>query len=100
MPNGPLLRIGDDRFIPGIPELVEVVRRASDGRMRLLIQLIDFLAMRRRPERGRYFERLLQITPEHREKIGMHDASESAVRERLARWKRKRRTVLGSYTAQ
>lgn len=73
---------------------------ALDGRMRLLIQLIDFLAMRRRPERGRYFERLLQITPEHREKIGMHDASESAVRERLARWKRKLRTVLGSYTAQ
>lgn len=84
VPSGPLLRIGEDRFIPGIRELVDVVRHASGGRTRLLIQLIDFLAMRRRPERGKYFERLLRITPEHREKMGMHDAPESAVRERLA----------------
>ena len=29
IPSGPLLRIGDDRFIPGLQQLVEVVREAS-----------------------------------------------------------------------
>lgn len=84
VPSGPLLRIGDDRFIPGIRELVEVVKRASGGRTRLLIQLIDFLAMRRRPERVKYLERLLRITDEHRERLGLPGASEAAVRERLS----------------
>lgn len=84
VPSGPLLRIGDDRFIPGIRQLADVVRRASGGRTRLLIQLIDFLAMRRRPERGKFFERLLRISAEHREKLAMSDAPEPAVRERLA----------------
>src|SRR6185369_7008091 len=31
IPSGPLLRIGDDRFIPGLQNLVEVVREASAG---------------------------------------------------------------------
>jgi dimethylglycine catabolism A len=84
VPSGPLLRIGDDRFIPGIRELVEVVKRASGGRTRLLIQLIDFLAMRRRPERAKYLERLLRISDDHRERLGMSAASETAVRERLS----------------
>lgn len=84
VPSGPLLRIGDDRFLPGIRQLVEVVRRASDGRTRLLIQLIDFLAMRRRPERAKYLERLLRITQAHREALGMIDAPDSEVRARLA----------------
>ena len=84
VPSGPLLRIGDDRFIPGIRQLADVVRRASGGHTRLLIQLIDFLAMRRRPERGKYLERLLRITPEHRERMAMVDAPEMTVRERLA----------------
>ncbi|MDT5263002.1 MAG: dimethylglycine catabolism, partial [Acidobacteriota bacterium] len=43
IPSGPLLRIGHDRFIPGLQTLVETVRRASDGHTRLFIQLIDFL---------------------------------------------------------
>ena len=50
IPSGPLLRIGDDRFLPGLRKLVDVVRRASDGETRLLIQVIDFLRIRRRPE--------------------------------------------------
>jgi dimethylglycine catabolism A len=83
VPSGPLLRIGSDRFLPGLRELVSVVRRASGGRTRLLIQLIDFLAMRRRPQRAKYFERLLRITSAHREKLGLGDASEQQVRERL-----------------
>jgi len=44
IPSGPLLRIGHDRFIPGLKRLVETVREASDGRTRLFIQIIDFLA--------------------------------------------------------
>ncbi|HIB81590.1 MAG TPA: NADH:flavin oxidoreductase, partial [Gammaproteobacteria bacterium] len=46
--SGPLMRISDDRFIPGLQTLVERVRAASDGQTRLLIQLIDFLTVRRR----------------------------------------------------
>lgn len=82
--SGPLLRIGSDRFLPGLKDLVETVRRASGGHTRLLIQLIDFLAMRRRPERAKFFERFLCITRAHREALGLPDASESEVRARLA----------------
>lgn len=83
VPSGPLLRIGDDRFIPGLRELVETVHRASGGHTRVLIQLIDFLAMRRRPERGKFLERLLRITPEHRENLNLPQGSEAEIRSRL-----------------
>src|SRR5512143_439146 len=43
VPSGPLLRIGHDRFIPGLRRLVETVRAASSGETRLFIQIIDFL---------------------------------------------------------
>ena len=66
VPSGPLLRIGHDRFLPGLRRLVEAVRRASGGRTRLFIQLIDFLAIRRRPEPRKFFERFLAITDQHR----------------------------------
>src|ERR671926_105310 len=59
VPSGPLLRIGHDRFLPGLRELVETVKRESEGRTRLFIQVIDFLAVKRRPERAKYFERFL-----------------------------------------
>ena len=45
IPSGPLLRIGHDRFVPGLRELVETVRSASEGQTRLFIQIIDFLAV-------------------------------------------------------
>ena len=51
IPSGPLLRIGDDRFLPGLRKLVETVREASDGHTKLFIQIIDFLAVKRRPDR-------------------------------------------------
>lgn len=66
IPSGPLLRIGHDRFIPGLCELVKTVREASNGQTRLFIQIIDFLAVKRRPEKEKFFERFLQITPAHR----------------------------------
>src|SRR5262245_10253886 len=46
VPSGPLLRIGDERFVPGLRELAAVVRKRSAGETRLLIQVIDFLQIR------------------------------------------------------
>ena len=59
--SGPLLRIGDDRFLPGLQRLVELVRERSDGHTRLFIQLIDFVTVRRRPEPATFFARHLGI---------------------------------------
>lgn len=70
IPSGPLLRAGHDRFLPGLAELVATVRRASGGRTRLLIQLIDFLTVRRRPRPEQYFRRYLELTDRHREAVG------------------------------
>ncbi|HEX5704220.1 MAG TPA: NADH:flavin oxidoreductase [Pyrinomonadaceae bacterium] len=67
--SGPLLRIGDDRFLPGLKKLVETVRDASAGRTKLFIQIIDFLAVKRRPDPAKYFARFLKITPRHRDMI-------------------------------
>jgi 2,4-dienoyl-CoA reductase-like NADH-dependent reductase (Old Yellow Enzyme family) len=61
VPSGPLLRIGDDRFIPGLRRLVELVRERSDGHTRLFIQAIDFVAVRRRPPPATFFARYLEI---------------------------------------
>src|ERR1043165_7413980 len=66
IPSGPLLRIGDDRFIPGLRKLVDVVREASDGQTLLFIQIIDFLAVKRRPEKAKYFQRFLVVDDHHR----------------------------------
>jgi 2,4-dienoyl-CoA reductase-like NADH-dependent reductase (Old Yellow Enzyme family) len=81
IPSGPLLRIGDDRFIPGLRELVATVKRASDGDTRLFIQIIDFLSVKRRPDRDKYLRRFLMITGAHREALGL--ATDEAVREAL-----------------
>src|SRR6185369_866245 len=90
IPSGPLLRIGDDRFLPGLRNLVEVVKEASDGETLLFIQIIDFLAVKRRPEKDKYFDRFLKINDSHREALGhvsgneeLQTASDSEVREFL-----------------
>jgi dimethylglycine catabolism A len=67
IPSGPLLRIGDDRFIPGLRKLVEAVREASRGETLLFIQIIDFLAVKRRPEPAKYFQRFLSVDDHHRQ---------------------------------
>jgi 2,4-dienoyl-CoA reductase-like NADH-dependent reductase (Old Yellow Enzyme family) len=69
IPSGPLLRIGHDRFLPGLKKLVESVRNASNGHTKLFIQIIDFLAVKRRPDPQKYFDRFLTITQRHREAI-------------------------------
>src|ERR1041384_1580527 len=69
IPSGPLLRIGHDRFCDGLARLVEAVREASNGETLFLIQLIDFLSIRRRPPRDKYFGRFLTVTDRHREAL-------------------------------
>jgi 2,4-dienoyl-CoA reductase-like NADH-dependent reductase (Old Yellow Enzyme family) len=83
VPSGPLLRAGHDRFLPGLRDLVRVVREASRGETRLFIQLIDFLAIRRRPVPSRFFAQFLTITPQHRATFGNPDATDVEVREWL-----------------
>jgi dimethylglycine catabolism A len=69
IPSGPLLRIGHDRFLPGLKQLVETVREASEGHTKLFIQIIDFLAVKRRPDAEKYFERFLNVTERHRKAL-------------------------------
>src|SRR5690242_9804938 len=87
IPSGPLLRIGDDRFIPGLRKLVEVVREASEGETLLFIQIIDFLAVKRRPEAAKYFQRFLEVDDYHRrglaEITGRREWTDDAVRDFL-----------------
>ena len=95
VPSGPLLRIGDDRFVPGLQQLVEVVREASDGETKLFIQLIDFLRINRRATAEKYFQRHLQITDAHRAwfhnkldddqvRTGLQELSDEALLEALS----------------
>ena len=98
VPSGPLLRIGDDRFIPGLRQLVETVRERSGGRTRLFIQIIDFLAVRRRPEPATYFARYLDVGdaltaapgrgPRRDALAGRRPRTDAEVRARLARAER------------
>ncbi len=83
IPSGPLLRIGDDRFVDGLRTLVETVHRESNGHTRLFIQCIDFLSVRRRPDRLRYFMEFLRITDNHRDALNAHKWDETKIREHL-----------------
>lgn len=82
VPSGPLLRIGDDRFVDGLRRLVDATRAASGGRTKIFIQLIDFLSIRRRPNPRQFFERFLVLTDAHRR--AFEGASDLAIRARLA----------------
>jgi 2,4-dienoyl-CoA reductase-like NADH-dependent reductase (Old Yellow Enzyme family) len=84
VPSGPLLRIGDDRFLPGLTELVRVVREASGGETRLFIQIIDFLSIRRRPDPQRFLREFLPVSERHRRAFGSSGAADAAVRAWLA----------------
>lgn len=91
VPSGPLLRIGDDRFIPGLARLAAAVREASEGETALLIQCIDFLAVKRRPEPDKFFARFLALDDAHKQRLAAHtndpawcEADDAAVRRALA----------------
>jgi dimethylglycine catabolism A len=84
VPSGPLLRIGHDRNIEGLRRLVDTVRDASGGHTRLFIQIIDFLAIRRRPERKKFLQQFLRVTDRHRHAVAEPGAPDDIVRARLA----------------
>ncbi len=73
VPSGPLLRIGHERFLPGLQALARVVRERSAGQTLLLVQLIDFLQIRRRPQRDAFLGRFLVVTDRHRAAMGCTD---------------------------
>lgn len=83
VPSGPLLRIGHDRFLEGLEQLVEVVHTQSGGTTKLFIQLIDFLAIKRRPDRVKFLERFLTVTQSHRQALDMADADETDIRQAM-----------------
>jgi 2,4-dienoyl-CoA reductase-like NADH-dependent reductase (Old Yellow Enzyme family) len=76
VPSGPLLRVGHDRFVPGLKRLVETVREASGGETLIFIQIIDFLKIHRRPERDKYFSRYLMLGETHREALARMSGEE------------------------
>ena len=84
VPSGPLLRIGHERFVPGLRDLAGAVKAASDGETRVYIQIIDFLGIRRRPAADKFFERFLRVTDRHRAALGAADWTEAEVRAALA----------------
>ena len=83
IPSGPLLRIGHDRFLPGLTELAKTVQLASAGHTRLFIQIIDFLTIRRRPAADKFLGRFLAITDRHRRALDATDWSETRIRDHL-----------------
>ncbi len=83
VPSGPLLRVGHDRFIPGLKELADTVHRASQGQTKVFIQLIDFLSIRRRPQPDKFFQRFLAITEQHRTALGEMKWTEPKIRDHL-----------------
>jgi len=84
IPSGPLLRISNDSYVRGLKRLVDAVREASGGHTRLLIQLIDFLGIRRRPDPQKYFDRFLVVTDQHRSLLGMESEDELTIRAKLS----------------
>ena len=83
IPSGPLLRIGHDRYIPGLKRLADRVRSASEGKTRLLIQIIDFLSIRRRPDPEKYLTRFLPITANLRKNLAVNTTDENEIRKNL-----------------
>ena len=84
IPSGPLLRIGHDRFVSGLSRLVDAVRDASGGRTKLFLQIIDFLSIKRRPPRDKYFRRFLEVTDRHRRALHGRASTDEEIRELLA----------------
>ena len=71
--SGPLLRISNDSHISGLQQLVDTIRQASDGNTKVFIQIIDFLSIRKRPDRAKYLQQFLAITSSHCAQLGESD---------------------------
>ncbi len=85
VPSGPLLRIGDDRFVDGLARLVARVKERSQGRTRLLIQLIDFLSIKRRPVKETWVRRFFAPRDVHRERLARVEGQSDAAGARRRR---------------
>lgn len=83
VPSGPLLRAGDEHFVDGLSRLVQRVRDESQGDTRVFIQLIDFLAIKRRPTKEAYLTRFLAVTPRLKAALGLSAVDEAGVRRAL-----------------
>ncbi len=83
IPSGPLLRISHNRYTDGLRRIVDAVKKASGGETKLFIQLIDFLSIRRRPSREKFFSQFLKITNQHRQALNLTEADDDAIRSRL-----------------
>ena len=71
--SGPLLRISNDSHIEGLRRLVDTIRKASDGKTKVFIQIIDFLSIRKRPDREKFLQKFLSLTDRHRELLKEDD---------------------------
>src|SRR5215470_17165285 len=69
VPSGPLLRVGHDRFLPGLARLVDTIKERSGGETLAFIQIIDFLRISRRPDKQKFFSRYLMLGETHREAL-------------------------------
>ncbi|MGF1469287.1 MAG: NADH:flavin oxidoreductase [Sandaracinaceae bacterium] len=89
VPSGPLLRIGHERFLPGLERLVRTVQQASGGRTLLFLQILDFLAIKRRVPRETFLRRFCRVDEGLRARLSELGAgvpaaaSEAEVREAL-----------------
>ena len=88
--SGPLLRVGHDRYVEGLAKLCGAMRAASGGRTKVFVQIIDFLSVRRRPTREKFFGRHLAVTETLRARMSAalgedrwKSADEKMVRSRL-----------------
>ena len=58
------------------------MHRRSDGKTKVLLQVLDFLTIRRRPPKEKFFSRFLAVTDRHtdgiRERFGAEAAADEA----------------------
>lgn len=73
VPSGPLLRAGHDRYVEGLARLARAVHEESEGATKIFVQLIDFLAIKRRADRDKFLERFLVVDDALRARLGMQD---------------------------
>ncbi len=74
--SGPLLRIGHDRYIPGLRTLVKRIHDRSPSK--IMPQIIDFLKIAAR-DPTRYLRRLLPRYPEHPDLLSYSEAQLESV---------------------
>ena len=63
--------------------MVKRVKAASNNKTKVLIQIIDFLAIKRRPNREVFLTRFLELTASHISKLDAEQLSEEEIRDRL-----------------